>query len=382
MPLPSPEPAPAVASSDETIQLIQENKRLNATFSGFMQENEELQSELEECHRQLKELKGRPVVRAEVEVEPPAVQAEALEPEPQMEDPKTKGWVIFKGAALIGVERQGTDTQRWNWEHAAIPLMRRSGGIPNLAGQEAGDNIPGTRVDLTTMEVVCYSKSNQPSAAHPFTFKKPEIIENIKKGADEAAIGKSPFPSSFYEGGGGPIDVGSAFECRMTVPPTSKGKGVRAWAKGIMLCSGFIWDRQAAKEGRDQPTPDEFIMAVDDHFPYRLNTTGQTEEWRKIPNVEDRDVYIRPGGSLKILADKILDHHINRGIRGREEGQNLNIVVENEEDRAYLEQINPDISRLISQTGGYMKSKRRKKKTKRRKKKTKRRKKKTKRRNK
>jgi hypothetical protein len=378
MQLPSPEPAPAVASTDETIQLIQENMRLQATFSGFQLENDELQAEVEECHSKLKELQSRPVVRAEVEVESPAVQAvQALEPEPQMEDPKTKGWVKFKEAALIGVERQGTDTQRWNWEHAAIPLMRRSGGIPNLAGQEAGE-IPGTRVDVTAMEVVCYSKSNQPSAAHPFTFKKPEIIENIKKGADEAAIGKSPFPSSFYEGGGGPIDVGSAFECRMTVLPTSKGKGQR-WAKGIMLCSGFIWDRQAAKEGRDQPTPDEFIMAIDDHFPYRLNTAGQTEEWRKISNVEYRDVYIRPGVSLKILADKILDHHINRGVRGRHD-QNLEIVVENEEDRAYLEQINPDISRLISQTGGYMKSKRRKKKTKRRKKKTKRRKKKTKRR--
>ena len=97
MQLPSPEPAPAVASTDETTRLILENMRLQATFSGFMQENEGLQSELEECHRKLKELHGRPIVQAE-EVESPAVQAEALEPEPQMEDTKTKGWVIIKAA--------------------------------------------------------------------------------------------------------------------------------------------------------------------------------------------------------------------------------------------------------------------------------------------
>ena len=98
MPLPSPAPAPAVASTDERTRLILENMRLQATFSGFMQENEGLQSELEECHRKLKELHGIPIVQAEVES--PAVKAEALEPEPepQMEDTKTKGWVIIKAA--------------------------------------------------------------------------------------------------------------------------------------------------------------------------------------------------------------------------------------------------------------------------------------------
>ena len=91
--------APAVASTDETTRLILENMRLQATFSGFQLENDELQAEVEECHSKLKELQARPVVRAEVEVESPAVQAvQALEPEPQMEDPKTEGWVIIKAA--------------------------------------------------------------------------------------------------------------------------------------------------------------------------------------------------------------------------------------------------------------------------------------------
>ena len=107
MPLPSPAPAPAVASTDERTRLILENMRLQATFSGFMQENEGLQSELEECHRKLKELHGIPIVQAEVES--PAVKAEALEPEPepQMEDTKTKGWVIIKAADVVNAGGQG-----------------------------------------------------------------------------------------------------------------------------------------------------------------------------------------------------------------------------------------------------------------------------------
>ena len=344
MQLPSPEPAPAVASPDEVMKLIMENMRLQKTFYGFQQENEGLQAEVDECQAKLKELQSRPIVQAEVEAEPPAVQAvQALEPEPQMEDPKTEGWVIFKGAALI--VRQGSGQEHrpsTTWEYAKVPLMRRDGGIPNLAGQEAGDLIPGTRVDVTGMEMVRYAKHKR----SPFTFKKPEIIENIKKGADEAAIGKSPFPSSFYtqkiqgHEGGLPIDVGSAFECRMTevnlkrLSPTAVG-----------LCDGFIWDRQAAKEDRDQPTPDEFIMAVDDHFP-QFNGDGQIVEWQKIHQVEDRDVYIRPGVSLQILADKIWEYHVNRGKRGRGD-QMMSIVVENEADRAYLAQIQPESPGLI-----------------------------------
>ena len=147
MQLPSPEPAPAVASTDETTQLILENMRLQATFSGFMQENEGLQSELEECHRKLKVLHGRPVVQAEVEVEPPAVQAvQALEPEPQMEDPKTKGWVIIKAAdSFPGLNSVVVDSV----EKGRSQVKQTDGGFCWTSGGDAF-----LRADKTPTEMV------------------------------------------------------------------------------------------------------------------------------------------------------------------------------------------------------------------------------------
>ena len=318
--LPSPAPAPAVAvapavaSSDEMMKLKKENKRLNATFSGFMQENEELQSELEECHRQLKELQGRPVVRAEVEVESPAVQAvQALEPEPQMEDPKTKGWVKFKGATTK-FGSAGDAPMEW--------VVSDIDGLPTAIAMRGVPKTGDKYIELTKKYTI-----------HPCPH--------------------------------------SGFECRQ------RGHGHKP---------NCYYPGPAGAP----PTPDEFLMAIDGMRAITPSGAG-IEGWiPRVPNVEDYDVYVKPGVSLKILAAKILE------LKGPREyyspshrsptrkytflDGHLKIVVENEEDRAYLEEINPEISGLISQTGGYMKSKRRKKKTKRRKKKTKRRKKKTKRR--
>jgi hypothetical protein len=308
-----PAAAPAVASPDEMIQLKKKNERLRATFSGFMQENEGLKSELEECHAKLKELHGRPVVRAEVEVESPAVQAvQALEPEPQMEDPKTEGWVKFKGATTKFGGQAGDAPMEW--------VVSDIDGLPTAIAMRGVPKTGDKYIELTKKYTI-----------HPCPH--------------------------------------SGFECRQ------RGHGHKP--NCYYPCPGAA-----------AATPDEFLMAIDGMR--AINQSGnRIQGWiPRVPNVGDYDVYVRPGVSLEILAAKILElkgpreYRLPTGANTKHtfHDPNLKIVVENEEDRAYLEQINTDISGLISQTGGYMKSKRRKKKTKRRKKKSKRRKKKTKRR--
>lgn len=83
-PAPSPTPQVVMATSVDS-----ELARLQRIIRSFNIENKELRRDLDKCHQELKELSSRPVVQAE------------LEPEPEPEDLKTRGWVRFVGVAAF-----------------------------------------------------------------------------------------------------------------------------------------------------------------------------------------------------------------------------------------------------------------------------------------
>ena len=79
-PAPSPEPPVVIATPVDS-----ELAKLQRKIRSFNIKNKDLKKELDKCHQKLKELSSQPVIQAE------------LEPEPEPEDLKTRGWVRFVG---------------------------------------------------------------------------------------------------------------------------------------------------------------------------------------------------------------------------------------------------------------------------------------------
>jgi hypothetical protein len=116
---PSPEPQIVMATSVDS-----ELARLQRKIRSFKIENEELQRDLDECRQKLKELSSQPVIHAE------------LEPEPEPEDLKTRGWVRFIGVTAF--PGQNTDFGKLKLDNFVIDRIqdphprKRQGGFRTI----------------------------------------------------------------------------------------------------------------------------------------------------------------------------------------------------------------------------------------------------------
>ena len=86
------EPEPETIAAPQVVMATSvdgELARLKRMVRSFDIENKELQRDLDKCHQKLKELSSQPVIQAE------------LEPEPEPEDLKTRGWIRFVGVCAF-----------------------------------------------------------------------------------------------------------------------------------------------------------------------------------------------------------------------------------------------------------------------------------------
>ena len=308
---PSPEPLVVMATSVDS-----ELARLQRIIRSFDIENKELQRDLDECQRELKNLSLRPVVQAE------------LEPEPEPEYLKTRGWVRFIGA-----------TTKYNGSYAGGPQNRQISNSDRRKWYESH----GEEYIKLTKEYAELSKPDAGSDEYFYLFEctdrsRPEKTCNI------------PFPD-------------------WSIPEHMRPLNAEDWVRAIDNMEGLGFPSRSGYE--------DYIRLIDKMKPGLLKElripapSGPPmrylpKEWRQINprsgrKVTDYDIYVKPGVSLKVLSDKILELKTPREFRIRQseafpkgiaktdpkQHPRLIIVVENEEDRRDLIEINPEIQKLI-----------------------------------
>jgi len=122
------EPEPETIAAPQVVMATSvdsELARLQRIIRSFDIENKDLQKELDECHQKLKELSSQPVIHAE------------LEPEPEPEDLKTRGWVKFVGVTAFPGQNTfhadlTPDSRHWVKRLHDPEHIRRKGGAKRL----------------------------------------------------------------------------------------------------------------------------------------------------------------------------------------------------------------------------------------------------------
>jgi hypothetical protein len=300
--------------------------RLQRIIRSFNIENKELQKDLDKCHSELKKLSSRPVVQAELEPDLEVVQAE-LEPEPESEDLKTRGWVRFVGA-----------TTKYHGSSVGTPTNRQ---ISNSDRIEWRDSHGEEYIKLTKK----YAELAKPDAGPDEYFY---LFECSDRTRPENSC-RIPFPGH-------------------TTPENEIPLNAEDWLRKIDNMVGFGYPSRNGMEDSlrliDKMKPGllkELRIPAPTGPPPRYLPIG----WKQIDTpsrkVTDYDIYVKPGVSLKVLSEKILELKTPREFSIRKSAAfpegiaktdpkhhpRLIIVVENEEDRQNLIEINPEIQKLI-----------------------------------